>query len=58
MGYFHGFIDGVDFVFVDHPCFHAHKGNMYGGERHDIQFRRAPLRAGAAPLHTWLLPVR
>ncbi len=39
VGYFHGFLDGVDYVFVDHPCFHAFAGSIYGGSRDDIQFR-------------------
>lgn len=33
VGYFHGFIDGVDYVFVDAPCFHAAAENIYGGSR-------------------------
>ena len=33
VGYFHGFIDGVDYVFVDAPCFHAAADNIYGGSR-------------------------
>jgi len=44
VGYFHGFIDGVDYVFVDHPSYHFHAGDIYGGDRADIQFRCA-LRA-------------
>lgn len=39
VGYFHGFIDGVDYVFVDHPSYHHYAGNIYGGERPEIQFR-------------------
>lgn len=23
VGYFHAYQDGVDYVFVDHPCYHA-----------------------------------
>ena len=33
VGYFHGYIDGVDFVFVDNPIFHSYEGNIYGGSR-------------------------
>lgn len=43
MGYFHGFIDGVDYVFVDHSCYHAFAGDIYGGNRLDILFRCALL---------------
>jgi hypothetical protein len=28
VGYFHAFQDGVDYVFVDHPCFHAVGGEL------------------------------
>lgn len=43
MGYFHAFLEGVDYVFVDHPCFHARAKDIYGGERQEIQFRCALL---------------
>ncbi len=43
MGYFHGYIDGVDYVFVDHPAFHSVEHNIYGGSRLDIMFRCALL---------------
>lgn len=33
VGYFHSFRDGVDFVFVDNPIFHAFADNIYGGKR-------------------------
>jgi hypothetical protein len=33
VGYFHGFLHGVDYVFVDAPCFHAAADNIYGGSR-------------------------
>lgn len=39
VGYFHTFIDGVDYVFVDHPCYHNREKNIYGGDRADLQFR-------------------
>ena len=38
VGYFHGFLDGVDYVFVDHPCFHGRQDSIYGGDRHEARF--------------------
>lgn len=43
VAYFHCFRDGVDYVFVDHPCYHSWAHNIYGGDRLDIQFRNALL---------------
>ena len=43
MGYFHGYIDGVDFVFVDHPAFHYVADAIYGGDRQAITWRCALL---------------
>lgn len=43
VAYFHCFKDGVDYVFVDHPCYHSWAHNIYGGDRQDIQFRNALL---------------
>ena len=43
VGYFHGYIDGVDWVFVDHSSFHGFASAIYGGSRADIQFRCALL---------------
>ena len=37
IGYFHGYIDGVDYVFVDHPCFHGRQDNIYGGDRGEVR---------------------
>lgn len=53
VGYFHGYIDGVDWVFIDHPCFHGREHDIYGGSRQDIQFRCALLCKAAieAPWH-------
>jgi hypothetical protein len=31
--YFHAFIDGVDFVFIDAPLFRHRQGDIYGGNR-------------------------
>jgi len=55
VGYFHQHIDNVDFVFVDHPCFHR-AGNPYGddnGTFGDNQFRFCLLSMAAceAPLN-------
>jgi hypothetical protein len=33
VGYFHAYIDGVDFVFIDHSCFHHVKESIYAGDR-------------------------
>ena len=43
MGFFHGYTDGVDWVFVDHPSFQGFAQNIYGGNRQDITFRCALL---------------
>ena len=43
VGFFHGYLDGVDWVFVDHPSFHGFANNIYGGNRQDITFRCALL---------------
>eukprot|EP00191_Tetraselmis_sp_GSL018_P001478 CAMPEP_0177599634 /NCGR_PEP_ID=MMETSP0419_2-20121207/13107_1 /TAXON_ID=582737 /ORGANISM="Tetraselmis sp., Strain GSL018" /LENGTH=669 /DNA_ID=CAMNT_0019092399 /DNA_START=189 /DNA_END=2198 /DNA_ORIENTATION=- len=55
VGYFHQHTNGVDFVFVDHPCFHR-SGNPYGDEAGtfgDNQFRFCLLSLAAceAPLN-------
>lgn len=53
VGYFHGYIDGVDYVFVDHACFQGRQGDIYGGDRQSILFRCALLCKAAleAPWH-------
>jgi starch synthase len=43
VGYFHGFMDGVDYVFVDHPAYHHVASDIYAGSRTDILFRCALL---------------
>ena len=43
VGYFHGFLNGVDYVFVDHPAYHHVAGDIYAGSRTDILFRCALL---------------
>jgi starch synthase len=55
VGYFHAFVDGVDYVFVDHPCFHSRAKDIYGGERQEIQFRCA-LLCKAALESVWHVP--
>jgi starch synthase len=56
VGYFHAFVDGVDYVFVDHPCFHGRKGGeIYTGAREEILFRCALLcKAGLEAV--WHVP--
>ncbi|KAK9816454.1 hypothetical protein WJX72_000502 [[Myrmecia] bisecta] len=53
IGYFHGFIDGVDYVFIDHGCYRGRGQDIYGGNRMDIFFRCALLCKAAleAPWH-------
>jgi starch synthase len=55
VGYFHAFLDGVDYVFVDHPSFHSRAKDIYGGERQEIQFRCA-LLCKAALESVWHVP--
>ncbi|KAK3275134.1 hypothetical protein CYMTET_16722 [Cymbomonas tetramitiformis] len=43
VGYFHAFIDNVDYVFVDHSCFHAVADSIYSGDRQSLNFRCALL---------------
>ena len=39
VGFFHGFVDGVDVVFVDHPCFsNRHGSEIYAGEEMREEF--------------------
>jgi len=54
-GYFHANIDGVDFVFVDHPAYLSFGDDIYGGNRGDIQFRCA-LLCKAALEAPWKVP--
>ncbi|XP_057838459.1 granule-bound starch synthase 2, chloroplastic/amyloplastic isoform X2 [Cryptomeria japonica] len=39
VGYFHADIDGIDYIFIDNPIFHAFKDNIYGGSQQDILTR-------------------
>ncbi|KAG2499843.1 hypothetical protein HYH03_002134 [Edaphochlamys debaryana] len=43
VGYYHQFVDGVDYVFVDHPAFLSRGKDIYGGDRNEILFRCALL---------------
>jgi starch synthase len=55
VGYFHMHRDGVDTVFIDHPCFHAVAGNIYAGDRRAANFRNAML-CQAAIEAVWHVP--
>ncbi|AQK83367.1 Sugary2 [Zea mays] len=39
VNYFHAFIDGVDFVFIDAPLFRHRQDDIYGGSRQEIMKR-------------------
>lgn len=40
VGYYHLYKDGVDYVFIDHPCYHNAGKNIYtSGSRLDLGFR-------------------
>jgi len=54
-GYFHAYVDGVDFVFVDHPTYLSFGDDIYGGSRADLQFRCA-LLSKAALEAPWVVP--
>nr|QKY15191.1 soluble starch synthase Ii (SSSII) [Polytomella parva] len=43
VGFFHAYLDGVDYLFVDHSSFMGRQANIYGGERLEILFRCALL---------------
>jgi starch synthase len=55
VGYFHGFIDGVDFVFIDNPIFHAFNNDIYGGSREDVLSRMILLSKAAVEV-PWHVP--
>lgn len=44
--YYHAYIDGVDFVFIDNPIFHHVENEIYGGDR------------TVSNAFFWLLPLR
>ena len=48
VGYFHGYVNGIDVVFVDHPAFKGRSGAaLYAGDRTDVSFRAALLSRAA-----------
>nr|ACL98483.1 starch synthase IIa precursor [Vigna unguiculata] len=53
--YYHAFIDGVDFVFLDSPNFRNLQNNVYGGNRMDI-LKRMVLFCKAAAGVPWHVP--
>ncbi|KAJ0244655.1 Starch synthase 2 [Hirschfeldia incana] len=53
--YFHAYIDGVDFVFIDSPVFRHLSNNIYGGNRLDI-LKRMVLFCKAAVEVPWCVP--
>ncbi|KAG4958744.1 hypothetical protein GLYMA_13G062700v4 [Glycine max] len=53
--YFHSYIDGVDFVFIDSPNFRHLQDNIYGGNREDI-LKRMVLFCKAAAEVPWHVP--
>lgn len=55
VGYFHGFIDGVDHVFIDNSNFHGFANNIYGGNREDV-LKRMVLFCKAAVEVPWHVP--
>lgn len=55
VGFFHSFKDGVDYVFVDHSCYHNRGKDIYAGERQENMFRCA-LLCKAALEAVWHVP--
>lgn len=55
IGYFHAYIDGVDYVFVDHPSYHHYHDNIYGGDRQELSYRLSML-CHAALEAVWTVP--
>ncbi|GMJ04139.1 starch synthase 2 [Hibiscus trionum] len=55
VSYFHAYIDGVDFVFLDSPWFRHMQNNIYGGNRVDI-LKRMVLLCKAAVEVPWHVP--
>ncbi|CAN6280000.1 unnamed protein product [Urochloa humidicola] len=53
--YFHSYIDGVDFVFIEAPPFRHRHNNIYGGERMDV-LKRMILFCKAAVEVPWYAP--
>ncbi|XP_008230773.1 PREDICTED: granule-bound starch synthase 2, chloroplastic/amyloplastic [Prunus mume] len=55
VAYFHAFIDGVDFVFIECPMFRHMGHDIYGGKREDI-LKRMVLFCKAAVEVPWYVP--
>ncbi|KAK4477609.1 hypothetical protein RD792_016846 [Penstemon davidsonii] len=55
VNYFHAYIDGVDFVFIDSPLLRHIENNIYGGKREDI-LKRMVLFCKAAIEVPWYVP--
>lgn len=55
VNYFHAYIDGVDFVFIDSSIFRHVENNIYGGNRMDI-LKRMVLFCKAAVEVPWHVP--
>ncbi|KAG6482638.1 hypothetical protein ZIOFF_059271 [Zingiber officinale] len=55
VAYFHAYIDGVDFVFIDCPVFRHCENNIYGGNRVD-SLKRMVLFCKAAVEVPWYVP--
>ncbi|CAN6288130.1 unnamed protein product [Urochloa humidicola] len=53
--YYHAYIDGVDFVFIDNPIFLHIESEIYGGNRTDI-LKRMVLLCKAAVEVQWYVP--
>lgn len=53
--YYHAYIDGVDFVFIDNPVFHYVQSEIYGGDQTDI-WKRMVLLCKAAVEVQWYVP--
>ncbi|PAN47190.1 hypothetical protein PAHAL_9G241000 [Panicum hallii] len=53
--YYHAYVDGVDFVFIDNPIFHHVESEIYGGNRTDI-LKRMILLCKAAVEVQWYVP--
>lgn len=53
--YFHLYQDGVDFIFIDHPCFNGKQKDPYQGSRLEILFR-CYLLSKAALEAVWHVP--
>nr|BAK03716.1 predicted protein [Hordeum vulgare subsp. vulgare] len=55
VNYFHAYIDGVDFVFIDAPLFRHRQQDIYGGSRQEIM-KRMILFCKAAVEVPWHVP--